>query len=68
MDVPGRIELFMIECINFINELDYRRYRIMTQQNTNKGCIGHYWTNVQNIEDMKATLEDMERYYEQNEY
>ena len=49
----------------------------MTQQKTNdpenritnKGCIGHYWTEVQNIEDMKATQEDMERYYyEQNEY
>ena len=37
-------------------------------QSTNKECIGHYWTNIQNIEDMKATKEDMERYYEQNEY
>ena len=38
----------------------------MTQekQNTNTGCKGHYWTDVQNIEDMKATKEDMERYYE----
>ena len=45
---------------------------IMTQQKTNdpenritnKGCPGHYWTEVQSIEDMKATQEDMERYYE----
>ena len=40
----------------------------MAQQNTNKGCIGHYWTDVQNIEDMRATQEDMERYYEQKQY
>ena len=46
----------------------------MTQQKTNdpenritnKGCKGHYWTDTQNIEDMTATDEDMERYYEQN--
>ena len=76
MDALGRIELFMIECINFINELNHRRYRIMTQQKTNepenrianKGLKGHYWTEVQNIEDMRATQEDMERYYEQNQY
>ena len=30
----------------------------MTQQKTNKGCKGHYWTNVQNIEDMEATQEE----------
>ena len=40
----------------------------MTQQKTNKGCKGHYWSDVQSIEDMKATDEDMEAYYEQNEY
>ena len=40
----------------------------MTQQKTNKGCKGYYWTDVQNIEDMKATKEDMVRYYEQKQY
>ena len=40
----------------------------MTQQKTNKGCKGHYWTQTQNLEDMRATNEDMERYYEQNQY
>ena len=40
----------------------------MTQQKINKGCIGHYWTDTQNIEDMRATDEDMERYYESKKY
>ena len=31
----------------------------MTQQKTNKGCKGHYWTNVENIEDMKASDSDI---------
>ena len=43
--------------------------RIMTQQKTNKGCKGHYWTKVENIEDMKASEHDTWwYYYEQNEY
>ena len=31
----------------------------MTQQKTNKGCPGHYWTEVQNLDDMKATEHDI---------
>ena len=32
----------------------------MTQQKTNKGCIGHYWTNVQNIEEqLKNAIEGL---------
>ena len=46
----------------------------MTQQKTNdpenriinKGCKGYYSTEIKNLDDMKATQEDMERYYEQN--
>ena len=39
---------------------------MLAEKKSNKGCKGHYWTDVQNIEDMRATQEDMERYYEQN--
>ena len=40
----------------------------MTQQNTNTGCKGHYWTEVMSLDDMRATDEDMERYYESERY
>ena len=30
----------------------------MAQQKTNEGCKGHYWTKVENIEDMKASEHD----------
>ena len=29
---------------------------------TNKGCPGHYWTDIQKIEDMKASDSDIIRY------
>ena len=39
-----------------------------TQQNTNTGYKGHYWTEVISIDDMRATQEDIERYYESKRY
>ena len=26
---------------------------------TNKGCKGHFWTDIQNIDDMKASDSDI---------
>ena len=43
--------------------------RNMTQQqNTNTGCKGHYWSKIQNLDEMKATEDDIRRYYEQKRY
>ena len=41
---------------------------MIQQQNINTGYKGHYWTEVISIDDMRATEDDIRRYYESKRY
>ena len=38
------------------------------KQIINKGCKGHYWTEKLTKQDMKATKEEQERYFDMLEW
>ena len=41
---------------------------MLAEKKTNKGCSGHYWTKVMVLDDMRATEDDIRRYYESKRY
>ena len=50
------------------NLIKWRNRNMTYEQNTNTGYKGHYWTEVMSLDDMRATEDDIRRYYEQKRY